>query len=115
MGVVSNTTNPGFIKDCERVSFGLDSFFEFSIYSSQVPYRKPHPSIFKLAVKRLNLTPADILFVGDNLKMDVEGPQAVGISAAWLNRNNSSLTSGIVPDYQITNLSELLQVAPLKV
>jgi len=47
--------------------------------------------------------------------MDVEGPQAVGMSAAWLNRNDSSLTSGIIPDYQITSLTELLQVEPLKV
>lgn len=111
MGVVSNTTNPGFIKDCERVSFGLDSFFEFSIYSSQVPYRKPHPSIFKLAVKRLNLTPADILFVGDTLETDVAGPQAVGMAAAWINRRNCERTNSIYPDYEIDSLEKLPNIS----
>ena len=115
MGIISNTTNPKFIKDEELHQTELGQYFEFALYSSCQPYRKPHPSIFRAAISRLQVNAEDILFVGDNLNMDVEGPQAVGMSAAWLNRNGSSLTSGIAPDYQITNLSELLQVASLKV
>jgi len=115
MGVISNTTNPEFIKDAERHRTGLDQYFEFSLYSSSTPYRKPHPSIFNAAIARLQMNAGDILFVGDNLEMDVAGAQGVGISAAWLNRKGSNLTDGIVPDYQISSLSELLQVEPLKV
>lgn len=110
MAVISNTTNPGFIKSAERISLGLDSFFEFSIYSSEVPYRKPHPCIFELAVKRLQLRPADILFVGDTLEMDVAGPQAVGMKAAWLNREKEALSDGIHPDYEIDSLMELFAI-----
>ena len=115
MGIISNTTNPEFIKDEELHRTELGQYFEFALYSSSTPYRKPHPSIFKAAISRLQVNAEDILFVGDNLNMDVEGPQAVGISAAWLNRNGSSLTGGIVPDYQITSLSELFKIAPLNV
>ena len=115
MGIVSNTTNPEFIKNEELRRTELGQYFEFALYSSSTPYRKPHPSIFRAAISRLQVNAENILFVGDNLCMDVEGPQAVGMSAAWLNRNGSSLTNGIVPDYQITNLTELLQIAPLKV
>ncbi|MFQ5672056.1 MAG: HAD family hydrolase [Nitrospinales bacterium] len=107
MGVVSNTTNPGFMKDFERRWLGLDSFFEFSIYSSQMPYRKPHPSIFKLAVKRLGLSPGDILFVGDSPETDVVGPRAVGMPVAWLNREKVAPADGIDPDYEINSLTEL--------
>ena len=107
--------NPEFIKIEELRRTGLGRYFEFALYSSSAPYRKPHPSIFRAAISRLQVNAKDILFVGDNLIMDVEGPQAVGMSAAWLNRNGSSLTNGIVPDYQVTSLSELLQIAPLKV
>jgi len=115
MGIVSNTTNPEFIKNEELRRTDLEKYFEFALFSSSLPYRKPHASIFRAAISRLQVNAEEILFVGDNLNADVEGPQAVGIFAAWLNRNNSSLTSGIVPDYQITSLPELLQVAPLKV
>jgi len=115
MGVISNTTNPQFIKDEERHRTGLNPYFEFALYSSSTPYRKPHPSIFNAAIARLQMDAEDILFVGDNLQMDVAGPQAVGISAAWLNRGGSSLSDSIIPDYQINSLSELLQIEPLEV
>lgn len=108
MGIVSNTTNPGFMKDYERSLLGLDSYFEFSIYSSEVPYRKPHPSIFQLALARLNLDPAEVLFVGDNLKADVVGAQNVGMPTAWLNRNGKDLPSDVIPDYEIKSAAELL-------
>ena len=115
MGVISNTTNPQFIKEEELHQTGLDQYFEFAIFSSSAPYRKPHPSIFKAAISRWQMNAEDILFVGDDLKMDVQGPQAIGISAAWLNRNGSSLADSITPNYQITSLSELLIIEPLKV
>jgi putative hydrolase of the HAD superfamily len=108
MGIVSNTTNPGFMKDYEQTLLGLDPYFEFSIYSSEVPYRKPHPSIFQLALSRLNLNPAEVLFVGDNLKADIVGAQSVGMPTVWLNRNGKVLTSDVIPDYEMKTASEIL-------
>ena len=110
MGIISNTTNPGFMKDHEKFSMGLSPYFEFAIYSSEVPYRKPHPSIFKLAVDRLRLDVGEVLYVGDDLRADVEGAQGVGMSAAWLNRDNRSIAHGICPDYEIRTLSEVLGI-----
>lgn len=111
MGIVSNTTNPGFMKDFERVSLGLDPFFEFSIYSSEVPYRKPHPSIFNLAMQRLALKPDEILFVGDSPETDVVGAQGVGMRTVWLNRDKLARDNGVQPDYEINSLADLLKIA----
>ena len=113
MGVVSNTTNPGFMKDYEQSLLKLDPYFEFSIYSSEVPYRKPHPSIFQLALARLNLDPAEVLFVGDNLNADVAGAQSVGMPTAWLNREGKDLPSDVIPDYEIKTATELLTIPTL--
>jgi putative hydrolase of the HAD superfamily len=113
MGIVSNTTNPSFIKEEELRLTELDKYFEFAVYSSNVPYRKPHPSIYEGVVTRLQINVDEVLFVGDDLIMDVQGPQSIGMSAAWLNRNGALLLDGISPDYQITNLLELLQIKPL--
>ena len=113
MGIVSNTTNPSFIKEEELRLTELDKYFEFTVYSSSVPYRKPHPSIYEGVVSRLQINLNEVLFVGDDLMMDVQGPQSIGMSAAWLNRNGSSLLDGISPDYQITSLLELIQIKPL--
>lgn len=113
MGVVSNTTNPGFMKDHERISSGLDHYFEFAIYSSELPYRKPHPSIFRLAVDRLGLDVREILFVGDDLRADVVGAQGIGMHAAWLNRDNKSMVRDIRPEYEIHSLADLLNINTL--
>jgi len=115
MAIISNTTNPEFIKKNELIQSGLNEYFEFAIYSSSTPYRKPHPSIFHAAISRLGIAAENILFVGDDLYMDIAGAQSAGMPTAWLNRNGSSLVKNINPLYQITSLSELLVLRPLEV
>lgn len=115
MGIISNTTNPVFMKDYERKQMGVDSYFDFSIYSSDVPYRKPHPSIFKLAASYLRLEPEEILFVGDSPAHDIAGAGNAGMQAAWINRNGHTLPDGIHPDFQIHTLTDLLKIASIKV
>ena len=115
MGIISNTTNPQFIKEEELCRTGLSTYFEFAIFSSSTPYRKPHPSIFNAAISKLNLDAENILFVGDDLKTDVMGAQSVGMHTAWLNRGLSELIENITPHYQITSLSELLVIEPLEI
>jgi putative hydrolase of the HAD superfamily len=110
MGIISNTTNPVFMKEKEMAATGLKPFFEFAIYSSDTPYRKPHPSIFELAITRLGINPEEILFVGDNLLLDVVGAQSVGMKSAWLNRDGKNLPIGINPDYELHSLEDLLRI-----
>ncbi len=110
MGIVSNTTNPGFMKDYERAVMGLDPYFEFSIYSSEVPFRKPHPSIFQLALRRLQLQPEEVLFIGDNLNADIAGARGVGLPTAWINRKMDPAPVKNPPDYSLRRLDELLTI-----
>ena len=110
MGIVSNTTNPVFMKEKEMQATGLKPFFEFAIYSSDTPYRKPHPSIFELAITHLGMNPEEILFIGDNISMDVVGAQGVGMKTAWLNRGGKNLPAGINPDYELHSLEDLLRI-----
>ena len=115
LGIISNTTNPPFMKDYERELLGLDSFFEFSIYSSGVPYRKPHPSIFKLAASRLQLDEQEILYVGDDPENDVAGAQKVGMQTAWVNRDDEKLPEGIQPEFEVRALTDLLEISCIQV
>ena len=108
MGIISNTTNPVFMKELELEDSGLKNYFDFTIYSSCVPFRKPHPSIFQLAVSQFQLEPCEILFVGDSLSFDVMGAHEVGMKTAWINRKNEE--TDIVPDYELSSLESLLQI-----
>ena len=108
MGIISNTTNPVFMKELELEDSGLKNYFDFTIYSSCVPFRKPHPSIFQLAISQFQLEPCEILFVGDSLSFDVMGAHEVGMKTAWINRKNEE--TDIVPDYELSSLESLLKI-----
>ena len=113
MGIVSNTTNPGFMKDREMQILGLNSYFEFAIYSSDTPFRKPHPSIFNLAIDGFGVEPKDILFVGDNFSIDVVGAKKVGMKSAWVNRERKNVLKIIESDYELHSLDGLLRIGEL--
>jgi putative hydrolase of the HAD superfamily len=51
------------------------------IFSEEVGIRKPDPKIFQLVARRLNVQPAEIVHVGDNLRMDVWGAKNAGLKA----------------------------------
>ena len=110
MGIVSNTTNPRFMKENEMKAAGLEPFFDFAIYSSDTPYRKPHPSIFQLAIESLKLKPEEILFVGDNIRLDIVGAQNVGMKSAWINRERKTNSIDGEPDYELHSLIDLLRI-----
>ena len=110
MGIVSNTTNPQFMKEREMQIFGLQSYFEFAIYSSATTFRKPHPSIFQLAIERLRMKPEEILFVGDNIRLDIVGAQNVGMKSAWINRERKNNSIDGKPDYELHSLIDLLRI-----
>jgi len=89
---------------------GLDRFFRGTLSSRELGIGKPDARIFHLACERLGVEPAQVLHVGDDLRLDVQGAQQAGLRAVWMNRNGSAahLAAGIAPDAICANLRELL-------
>jgi putative hydrolase of the HAD superfamily len=56
------------------------------VISSEVGYRKPHPSFYQAACERLGLPGRRVLCVGDDLENDVRGAMRAGLSAVLLDR-----------------------------
>jgi putative hydrolase of the HAD superfamily len=65
---------------------GLGRFFATVVTSQGAGVEKPHPLIFQTALGLLDLEAAQVLHVGDRRLEDVEGAEAVGLHARWLNR-----------------------------
>jgi FMN phosphatase YigB (HAD superfamily) len=51
--------------------------------------------------------------VGDLLRTDVAGAKAAGMKAVWLKVRDGEKVEGVVPDYVITSLSQLLKIVGL--
>ena len=52
-------------------------------------YNKPHPSIFRTALRLLQVRPEEAVMVGDNLKQDIEGALNVGMGAVLVCRSGT--------------------------
>lgn len=107
LGVVSNfdyTPTARLILERE----GLSGFFETVVVSDEIGWRKPKAVIFETALRRLGVGAEEALFVGDRADIDVAGAQAVGMAAAWINRDGAALPAGAPPpDFEIRDLKEL--------
>jgi putative hydrolase of the HAD superfamily len=56
------------------------------VISSEVGYRKPHPSFFSAVCEAMGRPAGRLLFVGDEVANDVRGAQRAGLRAIWLDR-----------------------------
>lgn len=58
---------------------GIGEFFDFSLAAGEVKIWKPDPGLFEHALQRVNLSPQDVIYVGDNYYADVVGSRAAGL------------------------------------
>lgn len=90
---------------------GLARFLDASVYTSEMPRSKPHPSVFLETSSRLGVEPQRCAMVGDRVRDDVQGAQGVGMRAVWLRNDNPyPVPAAVVPDATIERLSELPDV-----
>jgi putative hydrolase of the HAD superfamily len=64
----------------------LRAHTESLVISSEVGFRKPHPSFFQAACAQLRLPPAKVLCVGDDPETDVRGAIRAGLSGLLIDR-----------------------------
>jgi len=87
-GIISNTLFTGTVLEEELSRHNLAHRFSFLISSADYGFRKPHRRIFEVAVRKMNLKPGDIWFVGDKLEYDVKGAFDYGLYPVWYNPRN---------------------------
>lgn len=94
---------------------GLDGAVDALVSSAWAGARKPHPRIFRHALGLAGLDAADVLFVGDTWGPDVEGPRAVGMCAAYLERDGHwpDPTLPIEPGRDVPRLADLTALPAL--
>src|ERR1041385_775242 len=76
LAVISNRDKP--FQDVLR-EHGIDEFFDFALAGGEVNTFKPEPEIFGHALRRVNLTAEEAMYVGDNYYADVVGARAAGL------------------------------------
>jgi putative hydrolase of the HAD superfamily len=85
-------------------------YFDHVIISGDFGKGKPDPSLFEYMMKKAGITPDEGIMVGDNLNTDILGSSRVGMRNVWINRENKPKNPDIVPTYEVTSLTEFLQL-----
>ena len=86
---------------------GLAPLFKVSLAAHSFGSAKPDPALFHAACDALGVVPAEAVYVGDDLHLDVVGAQAAGLRGVWMNRFERRLPAGVQPDAVCTDLHAL--------
>lgn len=114
IGVLSNTI---WSRDYHREVFARDGVLELvdaDVYSSETPWVKPHPEIFRVAAAAVGVDPHECVYVGDRSYEDVHGPQLVGMRAVWIPHSDiptaQQVSHEATPDAVAHELTDLLEI-----
>ena len=87
-GIVSNSFVGAREKEQER--YGFEDLTDTMVYSHEVGVRKPDPAIYRLALDRLGVQPAEAVFLDDK-ELAVDGARAVGMAAVQFRDNAQAI------------------------
>lgn len=108
LGLVSNTLWAPEMHDADLARFGLLEHLPVRVYSSRAGYVKPDERVYRQALDRFDVAPAEAVFVGDTLEVDVAGPQKIGMRAVLVATPwRAEQSDEIIPDARIATVDEL--------
>jgi putative hydrolase of the HAD superfamily len=107
IGLLSNTHWPREYHEQFLDRDGLTPLIDARLYTSEMPWMKPHPEAFAAVLAALGVSdPANAVFVGDRPFDDIFGAKRAGMRAV-LRPNPAVPGHDIEPDASIVLLSEL--------
>lgn len=119
VGLISNTgRTPGSVLRAILEALGLAQHIDVMVFSNEHGHCKPQPSIFEELRRGLGVPYAEMMFVGDNLYVDVHGAQRLGMRGVHFDppMRGTAIAPAvehglqIVPEAVVHRLEDLLPV-----
>ena len=109
LGLITN--GPAVMQRSKVERFGLAPLFEAIVIEGEFGAGKPDPRVYRHALERLEVAPAEAWMVGDHLEIDVAAAQSLGMVGVWMDHAGQGLPedSPIRPDGIIRSLAELIE------
>lgn len=86
----------------------IKPYFKDVFISQSIGESKPNIGFFEHVFENIQGQKEEMLIIGDSLSADIKGGQNAQIKTCWVNLNQQENRSGIVPDFEINHLSELI-------
>ncbi|WP_242424791.1 HAD family hydrolase [Frankia sp. EI5c] len=113
VGLLTNTRWPRLWHERLLERDGLLDLFHARVYTSDLPFDKPHPIAFQAVLDALGLAdPSRVLFVGDRVRTDIRGARAAGMRTVLVADGGAGRRPGgpEPTDAVIGRLGQLLEV-----
>lgn len=81
LGVVSNNASLYNVFNMLE-TYGIRDYMEDVTVSSVTGYRKPHPELFRIALRQMRVRAEECVYVGDTVSRDIIGAKRVGFAQA---------------------------------
>lgn len=89
---------------------GLNDFFEEIIVSSHYGYRKPDSRLFLKTLKKMDISPEEAVYVGNDMFRDIFGARQIGMKTVFFNSNQGQRNhTETQADYEIYDFSQLTE------
>ena len=92
----------------------ITDYFDDMIISEEVAVAKPNQEIFKIALKRMGVTPDEAIMVGDRIDSDIVPAKKIGMKTVLIKSvtfsNKISNSDERIPDIICTDLLELARI-----
>jgi len=112
VGLISNFTHAPVIYKSLR-KLGIEGFFNATVVSEAVGWRKPSSHIFQDALKKLQVAAEEAVYVGDTPTEDIKGAKEAGLRTVFVpsqfNSLRDLLDSQQKPDFIAKDLKTISQ------
>jgi putative hydrolase of the HAD superfamily len=93
--------------DLHRI--GIADRFAVRVAAREMGMAKPERGIFEHTVRALDVAHAEVLHVGDDPWLDVDGAARAGLRTCWVNRHGTAWPDGLPPpDLEVASLDALV-------
>ena len=108
MAVISDA-QPGYALP-EIKAVGLDGYFDPIIISADYGFRKPDARLFAKPLDILKLTPAEVIYVGNDMYRDIYGASRLGIKTLFVDSNQGAKSyENVIPDSFAPRFEDVLK------
>jgi putative hydrolase of the HAD superfamily len=110
IGVLSNTWTRGVLLRGYLDRLGAGRFVGVGVFSCEEGIRKPHRDIYQRALDGLRVEATEAMFVGDRVREDVLGPQALGMRAVLTHEYRAEDPGDSAPFAIVAKLDGVLEL-----
>lgn len=89
---------------------GLDRFFHAQVSARDAGRAKPHPDMFRFAERAAGVAASEMLHIGDDPHLDVQGARDAGQRAVWVNRDARRWPAELAAAPEVSDLAALVQL-----